>query len=439
MSQPDERAHRRLASALHLEWTELGGAGRIAFLGILLSLGVAVVLGFAIPAATSRHIRHAHLETLQASVAHLEVTGLLPTEPTRPGDNPTLDEVTDLRLMGGDVVGFRVWNGDGEVIYSDRTDEVGQRRTITPEVAGALAGDPDIAVVNREGERYLTYYVPAGALAVEVFEDPHSAEHAVSMVRRNVWSSIGLGLGVLGIFMGSLTLANARVLNRRRRQAEDLFDALVRSQEEERHRIVGALHDDIGQPLYRLLYGLQGSRDRIDADHAVSEELERLEQIVREIDSRLRAELRVLHSGLTDGLGLVTALEDLADITHTETDLEVAIGAVDDRILHDLGADEASTLLRSAHEALMNVRKHAHATRVEMSLSRSNGTVTLHVDDDGAGMSGSAGLGLATSRQRLEMLDGSLTLGKSPLGGTRFTARVPATPQTPARPGLPIP
>ena len=73
----------------------------------------------------------------------------------------------------------------------------------------------------------------------------------------------------------------------------------------------------------------------------------------------------------------------------------------------------------------MNVRRHAHATKVEIRLCRSDGAVTLHVDDDGIGIRGVPGLGLATTRRRLEVQDGSLTLGRSPLGGTRFTARLP--------------
>jgi signal transduction histidine kinase len=118
-----------------------------------------------------------------------------------------------------------------------------------------------------------------------------------------VWLSIASGLGVLGLFMGSLTVANARVLNRRRRQAEELFQALLQAEDAERHRIVGALHDDVGQPLYRLLYGLQGCRARVEGASAVATELEQLEALVREVDGTLRAELSALHRGVTDEVG----------------------------------------------------------------------------------------------------------------------------------------
>jgi hypothetical protein len=81
---------------------------------------------------------------------------------------------------------------------------------------------------------------------------------------------------VLGAAMGTLTLSNARALDGRRRHAEQLLRGLLRAEDGERHRIVGSLHDDFGQTLYRVLYGLEGCRARPGEEFLVAAELDKL-------------------------------------------------------------------------------------------------------------------------------------------------------------------
>jgi hypothetical protein len=81
--------------------------------------------------------------------------------------------------------------------------------------------------------------VPIGSL--EAFQQPTSFEELLSRVRRNLWFTITTGLGLLAVAMGTLTLSNARALEGRRRHAEQLLRELLRAEDGERHRIVGAL------------------------------------------------------------------------------------------------------------------------------------------------------------------------------------------------------
>ena len=94
-----------------------------------------------------------------------------------------------------------------------------------------------------------------------------------------------------------------------------------------RHVAVGALHDDVGQPLYRLYYSIDGSITKLVPGDPVRVEMERMRDLVSNIDDTLRAELRLLHEGLSAGAGLEAALADLAESTERESgiaiDLEV--------------------------------------------------------------------------------------------------------------------
>ncbi|MGH3153582.1 MAG: sensor histidine kinase, partial [Streptosporangiaceae bacterium] len=112
-------------------------------------------------------------------------------------------------------------------------------------------------------------------------------------------------------------------------------------------------------------------------------------------------------------------------------------------------------LLRTEQEALTNVAKHAHATRVGVTLSYLDDEVALDVRDDGqgfdpqqlcaatrgrqtaigtangspapgAGEPASGGFGLVAMRQRIEGLSGTLQVESEPGFGTGISARVPA-------------
>jgi signal transduction histidine kinase len=91
-------------------------------------------------------------------------------------------------------------------------------------------------------------------------------------------------------------------------------------------------------------------------------------------------------------------------------------------------------LLRIAQEALANVAKHAGATRVGVTVSYMEDVVTLDVRDDGAGFDprhlptsrADGGFGLATMRQRIGAVGGSLEIESEPGLGTAISASAPA-------------
>jgi signal transduction histidine kinase len=86
-------------------------------------------------------------------------------------------------------------------------------------------------------------------------------------------------------------------------------------------------------------------------------------------------------------------------------------------------------LLRSAQEALANVRKHAGATQVLITLGISNGGVWIEIRDDGSGFtpaSAAGGFGLAAMRGRVEESGGSVQVESAPGRGTRVQVLIPA-------------
>ena len=427
---------RRYLHALRTEWSELGRWGRLALAGVALSVIITLALGFSIPRSAKRHLLHGQSEILATVVEDLKAEGFVARDGEAPVTTGEFDSQVRVRLLGGDTIRVKLWSPDGVVVYSDESALIGEGFSFNRLGAAALDGDikfgfSDVSepahLFERDLGELIEYFIPVideqGVYGLfEVEQQAVTVNATAGRISLNTWISIGVGLGLLTVFMASLTLANAHVLTRRRRQAENLLGALVEAQEGERRRIVGALHDDVGQPLYRLLYGLQGSRSRLDTADPVAAELARLENLVRGVDTTLRNELKGLQFSLAEDLGLAAALESLAETTRSETELDVE---VDIDYADQLGPASRTAMFRAAQEGITNARKHSGAARLWLRLQGQGSQIVLEVEDDGKGVVGDRGLGLTTTKERLELIGGGLDVDQPQRGGTILRAWVP--------------
>jgi signal transduction histidine kinase len=437
--QPYTHRIQQSIKGLQTDWVEIGGLGRLAIVGVVLAFVVTLVLGFSITRAARGHLLDARAAMVTVAVEDLPP---FPTEGEGSrAEYAAFDVAVRVNVLGGETVRVKVFAPDGTIVYSDAAELVGQQFELSVHAVGAFTGetgthisdlsDPAHAFDRGHGE-LIEFYVPMRdangevATVLEVEQDASGLNDALGLIARNVWISIAIGLTAIGLVMAVGIAARTREVNRRRRQAEGLLESSFSAQEAERRRIVSALHDDIGQPMYRLLYGIEGSRAKLDPSDPVAVELDHLADVVREMDGTLRNELRLLHFELAADAGLATALEELADLTRLETDLEVDL-------VIDLGYEPAAVyrteVYRATREAITNVRRHADAKRISVHLTGENHRLTLEVIDDGVGTDRmkDPGLGLSTTRQRFRALDGDVTLERVGSGGTRFSAWLPRT------------
>lgn len=199
---------------------------------------------------------------------------------------------------------------------------------------------------------------------------------------------------------------------------------------EERYRLSREMHDGLAQTLGYL--GMQAERIEGMAERGEDErlpgEIKELRQVIAEAYLDLRETIDGLRLTVDQPGGFSGALQaHVADFTR-RSGLPVDCSCVDTPA--DLPPDVALHLLRITQEALANVRRHAHASRVWVSLARENGALELTISDDGQGFDAASPLerghvGLASMRERVRSLDGQLTFATSPGQGTRMTARVP--------------
>ncbi len=425
---------RRFVRLLVAEWRAIGGLGRVSLLGIVAAALLTIAMGFAITNAARADLLAARADLVAAEVASL------PDLPEGDPGKPAIEgygAAVERELLGGETERVKVWSVEGVILYSDDPGLIGSRFGRSPPLLEALGGavateisdlDDPAHEADQAAGQLIEIYVPVVregrvTTVVEVEQRLDSLNEAMGRIQRNVWLSIVFGVGVLAAFLSALGISLARRATRRRQSAERVLGVAFRAQEEERRRIVGALHDDIGQPLYRLLYGLEGSRAKLGDDDAVAAELERLEELVREVDGTLRSELQQLHQGFAADAGLTAALRDLAAATSAETTLSVHVDA--DVEPAGVSPVQRTALFRAAQEAAINVRKHAGASRLWITLQEAPGRVTLIVEDDGSGVHADPGLGLTTTRERIEALGGEVLLHRRRGGGAVFTAWLP--------------
>ncbi len=228
-------------------------------------------------------------------------------------------------------------------------------------------------------------------------------------------------------------LANATLYAEVRDAAQarkTLLRKVVEAHEDERRHLVGELHDSLASELIRVLYGIRGiaARDaQLSGD--VRDELAALERLVGNVERELRAFMNRVRPIVLDEVGLSAALQDAVARFGQETHIEVGMRV---RGNQDLHSPEAQlVILRAGEEGLLNVRKHAGATRVRVVVGADDHRLRLTVDDNGVGWrrAGSPGegrgLGLAYLRERVAGFGGSIRTERSRLGGARLVVEIP--------------
>ncbi|WP_433393410.1 sensor histidine kinase [Micromonospora sp. KLBMP9576] len=204
---------------------------------------------------------------------------------------------------------------------------------------------------------------------------------------------------------------------------------------DERQRMAREIHDTLAQGLAGILTQLQAAEQTADRPRTWGRHVTNAMNLARDSLTEARRTVHAVQPEVLADARLPDAISDVtrrwSQVHHIDASLTTT---GDPRPMH---ADVEVTLLRAAQEALTNVAKHAHASRVGLTLSYMEDLVTLDVRDDGVGFepavrraSGATdgGFGLAGMRQRVQRLAGRLEIESEPGGGTAISATVPAIP-----------
>ena len=223
-------------------------------------------------------------------------------------------------------------------------------------------------------------------------------------------------------------------------QVIDLLRKVVTAQEDERARIARDLHDQLGQQLTALRLSLQRHREALgEATPAGGNgkgDLDAALTLADRIDRDLDFLAWQLRPAVLDDVGLAAALPLFVRewSAYYRIPAEYQSGGLGAGML---SPDAEIVFYRVAQEALTNVVKHAHASRVDVMLEARDGSVVLIVEDDGVGFdtgdrqARDRGIGLVGMRERASLIGASLEIESAPGEGTSVflrsvTAHAPA-------------
>ena len=201
---------------------------------------------------------------------------------------------------------------------------------------------------------------------------------------------------------------------------------------DERGRIAREMHDSLAQVLgvthlrLRALDARQDVRDNPE----IAMELTQLADITQEAYRDVRESILGLRGSNRTERGLVDNLRAYLVKYSQQCDIATSL---DSDLDHELALSPRCEVqvIRVIQEALTNVRKHSGASSAIVRITQSETMTTFVVEDFGHGFDLSDSLidrdrfGLYTMRERMDLLNGSLTVDSAPGRGTRVIAVVP--------------
>jgi signal transduction histidine kinase len=259
------------------------------------------------------------------------------------------------------------------------------------------------------GDRAVTILGPASSPVAALVHD------ATLLERRGLLEAAGAA--------ARLALENERLQAELRLQLEEVRSSrarIVEAGDEERRRLERNLHDGAQQRLLGLGLALQLARGQLGAEaNGTAELLAEAENELRAALDELRELARGIHPAILTGQGLAAAVRSLAE----RSAVPVTIVALPEERLGE-PVEAAAYFLVS--EALANVAKYAHASNVSVSIARRDDMAVVDVEDDGAGGADPRrGSGLRGLHDRIQALDGDLSLDSPSGRGTRIHAEIP--------------
>jgi signal transduction histidine kinase len=245
---------------------------------------------------------------------------------------------------------------------------------------------------------------------------------------QTAWLRAGLALALVGGIVAAFRVRIAR-LKRRRAEQDRFARQLIESQEAERKRIAGELHDGIGQTLAiirnRALLGLR--------DGPISGRAQRQVEEIAEVATGAIDEIRKVTHNLRpyqlDRLGLARAIEALVEQAAAATGIE--FDSAIDPLDGVFAPENEMNVYRIVQEAVGNLVRHAGATKARVEVRVRPTEVEIVVEDDGRGFDLEAlpadkrGMGLSGIAERVRILGGRRTIRSTPGRGTRVSVRLP--------------
>jgi signal transduction histidine kinase len=264
-------------------------------------------------------------------------------------------------------------------------------------------------------------------------------QNSQDVLHRFLLQMITLAL-TIGICVALLTTHRVVVLERKhdaqRKEIEEtqnnlrrLSNRLVQAQETERGALSRELHDEVGQTMTALGIELGNLEDLKNGD---DDAFYRRIQDAKRLNADAMRAVRDLAMGLRpsmlDDIGLEAALQWQGREFSRHTGVPATVEVRGN--LTDLTDDQRTCIYRVVQEALTNCARHAKAKKVLVSVAALDDNINVVLKDDGVGFNAKStlrgGLGLLGIQERVQALDGRVSISSERARGTTIVVQIPA-------------
>jgi len=264
-----------------------------------------------------------------------------------------------------------------------------------------------------------------------------------------VWNEEGTSIGInisppfwkTGWFkiMGALAAAGAgnaiyrsklNKIKKEKKAQEEFTRKLIEFQENDRKKIAGELHDNIGHYLLITKNKLLLGEKKIDDKEFLKNNISEMSEILSETLKDVREMSYTLHPYQLERLGISKAIKSIADRAAKSSGITFTTNVDDiDKILNK---DAEINLYRIIQECINNIIKHSNAAEAILNIIKSDRNISVLISDNGSGFDLnnlrsekiSPGYGLQGMKERTKLFNGQLKL-ESEIGvGTSITITI---------------
>lgn len=208
-------------------------------------------------------------------------------------------------------------------------------------------------------------------------------------------------------------------------QHQEIYNAVISTQEEERKRIAESLHNGIGQLLYAVKINLsQVLFNEKDKDQAAFHKAKKAtEEILGEAIRESRRIAHQLTPTILEDFGLSEAVADICKQFGHKLTITCDFKGLNQRLNKYLEI----SIYRIIQELVMNIINHAKATFASIMVKQNAKEIAILIKDNGIGCQINAakgnGMGLATVLNKVKLLNGTIDINGS--NGTVITIKIP--------------
>jgi signal transduction histidine kinase len=223
-------------------------------------------------------------------------------------------------------------------------------------------------------------------------------------------------------------LAEIEIL-RSQEQLRELSAHIQDVREQERLALAREVHDDMGSMLTAIKMDVAWLNSRLHStDPALNAKIKDIESLVTKCASAASNISRNLRPGALDCFGIVAAIEVEANEFEQRSNITCILDTVDEGVL--VTPNISITVFRIFQEALNNIMKHAHATKVKVLIHNRTNSVNLTVSDNGLGLNEtdrlkSRSFGLRGIQERVARFGGEVRISSKPGKGTTIAVSIP--------------